>query len=531
VPPEIVIVRVVEVSGDVAYVEPGAASGLRTGQAVLFGPRRFVVVAVSQRSAALALRGETLALAAEGRARLLTGARAERKHELLRARRTLAHYRGQWPRAALPARARRPKPVPLGPILAERAAELVLAQRNSAIVPLARPGSALGRGELRARLRADVLPSAPLAVRADASLLWWWARSALPATRPPAIVRELELRYGTDAGGLLRTGRLASPAPALGTLDGARAQSARLGAFTLGAFGGLLPDALDDAMRTDASRFGIDLAYDAPEQALRPHAALVVHGSTFEGELDERRLGLFAGVAPGPARVHGGLELSLYPRHNAFQADPLEVTLGYADAVIELGALRAGARFHTYLPERSRRLDAELDRARLCSTDPRETGCSGELPRRIAAGPELGVELGALRVDASASAVTQPGAPLLDHIGGDLILRLSDPLVPSGALHGSGLQLAGSLLRDPFYDRIGARLGVDARLAQPLDLGLGYEPALMRYANEDEPRLTHGVELWLSLGIGRELHLVLQSELVLGDVEALYLTTLVQARP
>ncbi len=52
--------EVVDVAGDHAYVVPGEAAGLRSGDTVRFGGRSFEVTTVYAQGAALELRGQTL---------------------------------------------------------------------------------------------------------------------------------------------------------------------------------------------------------------------------------------------------------------------------------------------------------------------------------------------------------------------------------------------------------------------------------------------------------------------------------------
>ena len=64
--PRTVAVRVVDLSAEVAYVEPGGAEGVSTGRFATFGTKRFWITATSASYAQLALEGQPLAIGAVG---------------------------------------------------------------------------------------------------------------------------------------------------------------------------------------------------------------------------------------------------------------------------------------------------------------------------------------------------------------------------------------------------------------------------------------------------------------------------------
>jgi hypothetical protein len=405
----------------------------------------------------------------------------------------------------------------------------VLGQRNTAVLPIA-GDPVRGLSEFRGRLQSEPIAGLPLALRADASYLLWWARNSSLAT-PEVQVRELELRYGRAAGGEIGAGRLLSAAPSLGTLDGVRAQSPRLGAFTLGAFGGFVPDPLAAELTTAVPHFGADLQYAEPESALAPYAAVIADASSFEDAVDERRLSLLVGLTPGPARLSGGVQLALWPESHPFRQRGVDVSFAHADASVRAGPLDLGARFSSYLPAQSRRLLDELDPTLLCE-GAIETECDDPYPRRYTVGGDVGLDLGAARIEAGGTAVSLAGEDFFDSVFGQVALHVLDPVAPAGELRASGFELGVSATRDPLLWRAGMRLGVELRFALPFELGAAYEPGLMRYATDTRNRLLHGLELFTGFALGRGFQLALLSQALLGDdVNAVYLMSVLEVRP
>ena len=445
--------RVVDLSADVAYVEPGAAAGIEAGQFATFGQKRFWITSTNAKYARLALEGQPLALGAQGSVRVLPGELRERG--LLRADADPSVNTGQWPRPTLPAQHATVRPVPLGPLRRDGRTELALIERTTAVVPLDGEGTSQGHTELRARLATQPFATLPLALRADASWLWYWNQNDLLGPRSPWQVRELELRYGDPLSGIVRAGRLRSAAPTIGAVDGVRAQTGYLGPLAIGGFGGFAPTTLDEQLDLDSTHFGADVQLADPGSQLAPYAALVAHATTFGGDLDQRRLALFTRLAPGPLRMAGGLELALWEEPNPFAAERLEISFAHADAQLRLGRFDAGARFSTFLPEQSRALAAEVALVQLCNTAPDNETCLGAYARRFTTGVDMGLELGDARIEGAATVYTEAGAAFFEGVTGQLGVRFFDPIAPSGALRESGLEVAAIGASDPLVARAG----------------------------------------------------------------------------
>jgi hypothetical protein len=247
------------------------------------------------------------------------------------------------------------------------------------LVPLgSQPGSSLAYGELGARLHAEPF-DAPARFDFDGSLQQWAASDLSTrvggTTRTVLFVRELLASYGS-AGWYAGLGRMKYAASTLGTLDGARVQAPLGGGFSVGAFGGFLPNPLGGEVSLTAERFGVEGRFARPDLDLRPEAALVAHGSTFGGALDERRLSGMFGVYPGPSRFGGHFEVSAFDANNPWGANPVEVTAAGLDQSVRIGILELGGRADLLQPERSRWLASFLPTSWLCRTVPAAGGAS-----------------------------------------------------------------------------------------------------------------------------------------------------------
>jgi len=150
-------------------------------------------------------------------------------------------------------------------------------------------------------LRVDdvALPGLDLRARGDLLLRLDDARDRyLARRRVVARIRELQLRLrrGPLAGAL---GRLPSPTRRRGPLDGASA-GWRQGSVEVVAFGGLQPDPVDLAVRTDAQRYGVVGRWrPARYGRLRLSADAGVQGETWQGELGHQSLLLDARAEAG----------------------------------------------------------------------------------------------------------------------------------------------------------------------------------------------------------------------------------------
>src|SRR5262249_82874 len=203
-----------------------------------------------------------------------------------------------------------------------------------------------------------------------------------------------------------------------GTLDGTRLRFPLGEGVSFGAFGGVLPNPMSGAPSLAAQRFGVEATYSRPDFAIRPEAGLVVHGSTFDGKLDERRVSGVFRLCPGRSRIGGNFEVSGFARDNPWNASSVELTTLGLDTSVRLGAFDVGARIDARQPVRSRWLASFLPPYWLCRTVPPVPGggpsvtCDGSTSMRALGALDLGVEVGHVVLRASGIAIrdlTQSG--------------------------------------------------------------------------------------------------------------------------
>ena len=336
--------RVVDASADVVYVNVGSADGLRAGQHVVIGGADGVVV-------------ETNAHGAAVRATAAVGATGTFEIVAKRPPRDPEASREQWPVAEPPAKRQHVTPI-----------------RPPARAEIELIGTAYAtKGDSSAAARAiasfDGFTELPLGLDVDAGARWY-SQGANAHERTPLLVRALQLRYGSADDPTLAIGRLRYAATGLGMLDGGRA-AYRSGGLEVAAFGGLLPDPVSGKPTSDASRFGAELIY-AGEQG---RVSATASGSTWLGELDERRLALAGSARVGRTHLDGWLDVQQFPSGNPWGASAIEVTGAGVSAMRQLDSQAYLGVDATFLrPEQSLRLQAALPLEWLTNGDRQVTG-------------------------------------------------------------------------------------------------------------------------------------------------------------
>ena len=339
-------VTVVDVAGSRAYLQPGAQGSVRRNATVTLKGKDYRVTQASASYAVIEIGDDPVHEKDKGRASVV--AEEEEKAPELPPPKPLSTWEHAWTAQPAPAAAQEPRYVPIGAAERDRRYDVTLSLAGGGIVPLgSQPGSALAFGELRARVHAEPF-AAPAAIDFDGSLQQW-ASSDLSSrvggtTRSVVVVRELLASYGSG-GWFAGLGRMKYAASTLGTLDGARMEAPLGAGFSVGAFGGFLPNPLGGEASLTAQRFGVEARYHRPDLDLRPEAALVANGSTFGGALDERRVSGMFGVYPGASRFGGHFEVSAFDANNPWGASPVEVTAAGLDQSIRIGAFELGSRF------------------------------------------------------------------------------------------------------------------------------------------------------------------------------------------
>jgi hypothetical protein len=234
---------------------------------------------------------------------------------------------------------------------------------------------------LRAGLHAEPFEQ-PFFFGVDVAVQSWFGGDIQNRTgassRPIVRVRELQLGYGAALTPQAALGRLPYVAVGVGQLDGVRVRSPSWGGFSIGAFGGTVPEPLDNRLSTNTARFGAELVYQDDSLDSHPFVALSAHGSIFMGEIDERRLNAEFDLFPGNARIGGHFELSLHDSTNPWLAPRVEVSMAGLDASIRFGLFQIAGRFDMRLPERSLWVTAYLPLGYLCNTAPDPASSTGD---------------------------------------------------------------------------------------------------------------------------------------------------------
>jgi hypothetical protein len=364
-----VSVKVVDIAGGRAYLTPGEAAGVAVGSVVVLRDRRYRVVAATGKHAVIEMKGRELRVGMTGPAE----AKIKRTDSAsLPKPKPLTAYESQWLEPVLPATRQTPEYVPLGTSPGGDRIDLALSTDVGGTIALS-DGESLGRASLRARLHAEPFAQ-PVSFDVDLAVRSWFGGNIQnrpgDSSRPLLAIRELQFGYGTSTSPQVGLGRLPFVAVGVGRLDGLRVRPPSWGGFTIGAFGGTVPNPLDYLPTLDTTRFGAQLAYQNESLDAQPFVGLSAHASTFMGEIDERRLNLEFDVFPGKGDVAGHFELSMHDEVNPWQARRFEVSAAGLDASIRVGLFQLAGRFDMRSPERSRWLTSYLPLGYVCNTEP-----------------------------------------------------------------------------------------------------------------------------------------------------------------
>ena len=491
----VVTVRVVEVAGGRAYIEPGEEAGLRAGQNVRFRKRRFRIAGVTRANAVIELGDTRLRTGDRGRARVVLREAAQG----LEPPPPLSVYRNQWGEATRPASRQNPKAVPLGgPMGAPGRYRLVVQGGVVSFLPLGddpvRPqnpqANSLTRLSLGARLQAQPWRETPFGFDADVAVSKWLgnglSRGLGADSRPLVRVRELRLRYGDAREPMAGLGRLRYAASTVGLLDGVRVQTPFYGKWRVAGFGGFVPDLLSGRPAFDAARFGVETTYHDAESAWRTLVNVVAQGSLFDGRLDERRLSSYVRMFRGPLAMMAHGELSMFDDDNPWGASPVQLSAAGVNASVRMGPMRASARFDVRTPERSYWLASLLPQSWLCTStplpppnpaDPNPTvePCNGNSDMRRMGAVDIGYERGRMAVTAGAATVGVSSGEDFETVSVFADARALEVL-------GRGRVELGVLgSRGAFLDTVATRVGGGAAVGHGVDVSLYYRPALLRY--------------------------------------------------
>jgi len=525
-----VAVRVVDVAGGQAYVQPGEDAGLRRGVRVVIHRVTYRVVGSTASGAVLAIGRRRMPDVGErGRARV--SRTSEESAASLPEVLPLESYESVWPRLALPASRQHPERVSLGQVETNERTRLYVALGGAALIPLGDQGEGLGIVNARGRLQTTPWENLPLRFEADLRTRLYFAsdlgQRVGSGARPPLEVQTLMARYGRDEGFRAALGRLRQASFALGPLDGASVRSPNVHGFEIGAFGGAVPDTRNGVPDFETARFGVDLGYESAELDARPAVHLTAWGSTFRGALDERRIALDVSLYPGDVGLGIDAEAALYDPDNAWGVPTVELIAAGAFFNAHIGALRIGARYDRRTPERSLWLDALLPETYLCVRGQAAAGdtaepCAYTYEARSYGSLDARLVLGDVAISAMGSVAHSQGANEIEMARGLMdfeVVRLADVLRLGARAEVS----AGRFLRS--YGGT-ARLGLTL-LHGDLDFDLRYGPAWVQLRGELDGALQHEAGLHARASITDEISLAIDSEMRLGGSTA---ALLVQAQ-
>jgi len=534
-----VTLTVVDVAGGRAYLSPGEASGVTRGSEIVVGRRPFRVVGVTAQYAVVELGTQTLAVGDQ--ARLAEVGEVEAAHDPtvhVGAAQPIVAYQGQWPDATLPADEQSPDPVPLGATGGNRRYDAAFSTSGTVVAPLSGSAQPIFRGDLRARVYAEPFDGLPLWVRGDVAGQLWVADDLDQRqggnARPYLRVRELAVGYGSDTSsdfyGAL--GRLRYAASGLGQLDGLRLRTPSFSGFTVGAFGGFVPDPRSGIPDFQTQRFGLEMAYRDATAEWRPQISLVAHGSLFRGTIDERRLNAQVQFYPGAIRLGGAVELSLHDPDNQWHVGAFEVSAANVDASVRVDDFDIGVRLDLRRPERSLWLASMLPRTWLCSVVPMagnvDEPCSGADDTRGSATLDTGVRIEDVSLRAGATYVQYAADSSLTQLGGYASTRVSRLFV-----EGLRADVFVSGNTGTLVDSLSGRVGVGVVvIPEVLDFGAHYRLAWNAYRADPEGWLQHAAGGTLTVVPFPELSIYLLGEGITSRDYAVLLVSLnVTARP
>ncbi|KPK15524.1 MAG: hypothetical protein AMJ62_08935 [Myxococcales bacterium SG8_38] len=525
-----VAVKVVEVAGGRAYLTPGEAAGIKVGSVVVFREGRYRVVATTHTHSVIEIKPRELRPGQSGRALAVSARTAVAS---LSRPKPLSAYENVWPDPVLPATEQQPDYVPLGSWSEDDRIDLALSADVGGTIVL-REGDSFGRAALRAGLHAEPFEQ-PFFFDVDLAVQSWFGGDIQnrdgSSSRPIVRVRELQMGYGTLQSAQAALGRIPFVAVGVGQLDGIRVRSPAWAGFSIGAFGGVVPEPLDNRPTTDTTRFGAELAYQNPELDAQPFVALSVHGSTFFGEIDERRLNAEFDLFPGNAFLGGHFELSLHDEDNPWQAPRAEVSAAGLAASVRIGLFQIAGRFDMRLPERSLWLTSYLPLGYLCNTaapDPMsdELICVDSNDHRYFGGVDLSLTFSKVALHGGASIVHSQTDDQFDQLTGYLQARF----LRIGEIGWADVSVAAYAWS--FISDYAARLGLGVDIRQRGEISAYYRASINQYDASPDAWLQHSAGGIFYLSLREDLDLGLRADGIFGeDVRVLVLGSNLTWRP
>ncbi len=519
-------VRVVDVAGGRAYIEPGAAKHLRVGDTVTFRKAEFSIVSVSTSSAAIELGDRRLEVGARGSSQSVKNRPIEAAKKLPEPT-PVASFRDDWKPATRPATTQSPKAVPLGVSDDARRNRVQFSAAAYAVLPQDAAQRGFVSAELRGRLHVEPISSMPLALDADVGAFYVGPNDRV-GSRQLLRLRELAATYGTDVSWRSSLGRLRYASSMLGNLDGVRVDAPLGSNFRLGAFGGLMPNPETGTFSADVARFGSELVWQNDEAAWHPRMVLGAHASQFDGAVDERKTYALVDFLPSFGQLGARAELSFFDDNNVWNAPTTDLTGASAYASAQHGAFFARGHADFSRPERSRFLASLFPPEWLCrgtaSLVPPEPCIGGDATYGGGVAAGLRGTTSSVTLGAEASAMTNTD---VENSGVFAVARWLD-IYESLRLDLGASQSSGSLIRATTFTLAPGYTFETTNL----DITLRYQPAFMRYTTDSAPFVQHalGTTLWFSPL--RSFDLTLSAELNRGrDFNATIVQSVAVWRP
>ena len=531
-------VVVVEAGERFVYISPGEKKGLRVGQTVVIGKRRYRISAVSSSSARIDTIDQSVSIGAKGTVAVMHPAGppdSASAPSIFSPPQQLEEFRNQWPEQETPATRETTTQIPSGGPPRSPSFESVIGLSSAMTAELGGENDLHGYGKLSARIHYEPFNNYAVAFDADASTQLWWGmdHTESDGSRPPIQVRQLQgsVGLGPKRNFGIELGRLRYASAQLGMLDGGRVEAPIGEQWRLGAFGGLQPDPIDGQILSNASRFGVDSQWANLTNPARPNIFVAAYGSTFDGELDERRVQTTVGFYPEFGHFQGNLELAFFDDENPWKADLVEVNSAGGDFKVHFGPVEFGGLFQMQRPERTRLLSSRLPLEWFCTTtENAATGedptCSGEQISLFYQG-EVGVWFSKIAADLRLFG-SQNTETHVDQMGASVhtrLYRIAGPLSIDAALSG----ITGS-----YYKSAALTLNAGLPLlSELLDLSVRYRPTVNRYEEAGlDWFLDHTIGLTVLTHLPRSIEISLDGDVMLGgDVDAIYLYASVIWRP
>ncbi|MCP4604740.1 MAG: hypothetical protein GY847_30170 [Proteobacteria bacterium] len=521
-------ITVVDTTIGYGFIVPGEKEGLRPGRMVTIDNQSYRVLEVSALSALIETTGQPPKIGAAGS---VSVAPTDKKR--LQTPKGLTYFTDKWPEPVLPASVQKVKPVPTGGPVRDERLDMAFTLNGSGLYNLNDADDHSEYGQLRMRIHYEPI-SDLLSFDADLAAQTWLGAydDATSDSRPPVRVSQLQASsaFGKQRNFRAALGRLRYASNNLGMLDGTRLQVPLVAGFSIGAFGGFVPDPLNGMPTISVSRFGGDVAWQPLENSWNPMTSVSAHGSIYDGNLDERRVQGSMDLFPEFGHFGANFEVAFFDEDNPWNAAVAEVSNAGTSASVRMGIFEVGGRFHMQRPERSLLLNSYFPTEWLCVPEPSEDddtsqNCMGDDIDWLYQA-DVAMWLDSATVDVRLFG-SQNKAAKSDQLGGMLHWRLLNLF----GLVRLDTSVIGSI--SSFYHTVALPVAIGMPfLKDRLDLSVHYIPSINRYEADIEWFTDHSVGAALFALLGSGFDLSLFTDFVTGrDLDMIYVQIALTWRP